>query len=177
MKRRACPAAPIARRERGGNGGDALHRNDAHCSAIRAHLAEKATARAIPCAGGLAKTAPRVKGLEPARARSFSRVGLIFDDGAQALALVADRLEQFLDLVRRKRLAEVITLHFVAIVVAQERHLLVRFDAFGDDPQIELLAQGNHRAGDGPVVLVGGKTVDERFVDLQPRDRERSSAR
>jgi len=51
------------------------------------------------------------------------------------------RFEQFRDRLRSDRLAEVITLHFVAIVLAQKRHLIVGLDALGDDPQIQLLAQ------------------------------------
>lgn len=49
------------------------------------------------------------------------------------------RLEQVLDRLHRDRFAEVITLHFVAIVFAQKRHLIIGLDPLGDDPQIELL--------------------------------------
>jgi len=47
--------------------------------------------------------------------------------------------EQILDLPCWHRLAEVITLHFVAVVRAQEGDLIVSLDTFGNDPQIELL--------------------------------------
>ena len=87
------------------------------------------------------------------------------------------RSEQFFNLLGRKRSAEEVTLHLIAVDVAQKRRLGIGFDAFRDDPQIELLTQGNHRAGDSLVVLVGEKTVDERLVDLQSGDGKRSSAR
>jgi len=38
--------------------------------------------------------------------------------------------------------------HLVAIEVAQKRRLRLGFDAFRDDPKIQRLTQGNHRAGD-----------------------------
>jgi len=41
-----------------------------------------------------------------------------------------------------------ITLHLIGVIFAQERELIVGLDALGDEPQIELLSQGNHGAGD-----------------------------
>jgi len=47
-----------------------------------------------------------------------------------------------------------IALHLVAIVLAQDCHLIVRLDPLGDDPQIELLAGRDHGGGDGLIVTV-----------------------
>ena len=58
------------------------------------------------------------------------------------------RPDQFLDLLRREWPAEMITLHLIGVIFAQERELIVGLDALGDEPQIELLSQGNHGAGD-----------------------------
>jgi hypothetical protein len=51
------------------------------------------------------------------------------------------RPEQFLDRLRCDRFTEVITLHFVAIVFPQKRHLIISLDPLSDDPQIQLLTQ------------------------------------
>lgn len=49
--------------------------------------------------------------------------------------------EHFLDVGGRNRFAEMIALHFIAVVLAQEGHLIVRLDALGNDPQIQILTQ------------------------------------
>jgi hypothetical protein len=66
----------------------------------------------------------------------------------------------------------VVALQLVAVVVAQKGDFLLGLDALGDDPEVELLAERDDRRGDRAVVLVGGKILDERAVDLQPLDRK-----
>ena len=51
------------------------------------------------------------------------------------LAPPARRLEDVPDVPRRERPAEMITLHLIAIVVAQESDLFIRLDALRDDFQ------------------------------------------
>ena len=77
------------------------------------------------------------------------------------------------DLVRRDRPREAESLQLVALVLAQERDLVVVLDALGDDAQIELLAQRDDGGRHGAVVDVGWQPLDERPVDLETRDRER----
>jgi hypothetical protein len=57
------------------------------------------------------------------------------------LAQPARRLEDVPDVPRRQRPAKMITLHLIAIVVAQESDLFIRLDALRDDFQIQLVAQ------------------------------------
>ncbi|MER8929996.1 hypothetical protein NKI34_20440 [Mesorhizobium sp. M0700] len=56
-------------------------------------------------------------------------------------SVFAAAAEQFLDVLRTNRPAEMIALHFVAIVPAQESHLIICLNALGDDPQVEILPQ------------------------------------
>jgi hypothetical protein len=46
------------------------------------------------------------------------------------------------DQIGVQRLAEVVALHLVAVMFAQERHLRFGLDAFGDDFQIEAFFRG-----------------------------------
>jgi hypothetical protein len=80
--------------------------------------------------------------------------------------------KNFLNLLGLDRFAETISLHFIAVIFTQERDLVVRFDALGYDPQIQLLSQRNHRGGDRPVTLTDLKIADEGLVDLQPSHRK-----
>ena len=58
------------------------------------------------------------------------------------------------------------------MVREQERRLLGRFDAFGDDVAAQALAHADHRAHDGGVVRVCGDLVQERLVDFEHVDRK-----
>jgi hypothetical protein len=83
------------------------------------------------------------------------------------------------------RPAEVIALHLLAMMLAQERDLFGRFDAFGDDSQVELLAERYDRGRDSPVVRVLGQVgasaawamAEKAFItSLAPPRRFLSSA-
>ena len=74
-----------------------------------------------------------------------------FEEGAAGPSLTHPRAielglsrhlsEQALNLPRENRFAEMVALHFIAIVFAQERNLRFCFGPLRDDLQIELLAQ------------------------------------
>ena len=62
---------------------------------------------------------------------------------------------------------EPVSLDLVAAVLAQELHLRVCLDAFGDHVQPERTRHRDDRGGDRGVVGSLGKVVDELLVDLQ----------
>ncbi|MNC66495.1 hypothetical protein D3C75_1168930 [compost metagenome] len=76
------------------------------------------------------------------------------------------------ELVGRHRPPEQVTLHFVAIVLAQKLQLLVGFHAFSNHRQVQTVGHGDDCPGDLRVLLAFGQTVDEGAVDLQYIDRE-----
>ena len=73
-------------------------------------------------------------------------------------------------------LREYLTLLEALVLVAaqhlQELELLGGFDAFGDDLEIERVAERDDRAHDRGVVIAGGHFADEGAVDLELVDRE-----
>src|SRR4029079_16422694 len=82
------------------------------------------------------------------------------------------RAEQRRELVRGYGRAEVVTLHLVARAFAQERLLLGRLDAFGDDRQAQGLTHRDDRLGNRAIFRVARDLADEGAVDLQRVDRE-----
>ncbi len=80
--------------------------------------------------------------------------------------------QQMGELECRKRLAEIVTLHFVAMMVPEERHLLLGFDTFGNDLQVEAVSKRYHGAGNGGVVGVGRDIAHERLINLEMVERE-----
>src|SRR5204863_5521283 len=75
-------------------------------------------------------------------------------------------------LFRRKRLAEVVALHFVAASALEECHLVVGFDALGDDFEPQAGRHGEDRLGDRDVARIHRNAPDERRVDLHTDDRQ-----
>ena len=63
-------------------------------------------------------------------------------------------------------------MQLIATQIAQEVHLGMGFDAFGDDFLAQLFAHGDDRLGDGTVVFVFRHAGDEGAVDLQGTDRK-----
>ena len=87
-------------------------------------------------------------------------------------------LQQLGEILRGDGRAEVEALHLVAEPIAQERLLLRRLDAFGDDREAQRLAHRDDRLGDRLVLGVVRHLADERAVDLQAcRSGSASSAR
>ena len=82
------------------------------------------------------------------------------------------RKQQLEIIVRTHRVAEKQTLRVRAIVALQERQLFFRFDAFGNDVQVQPLAHVNDRADNRCIVGVDREVLDERFVDLECVDRK-----
>ena len=76
------------------------------------------------------------------------------------------------ELVCRQGLAAQKSLDLIASVMAQEFQLFLRFHAFGDDIQAELLRHSKDSGADCRIILVGMKILYERAVDLQCIDRK-----
>jgi hypothetical protein len=74
---------------------------------------------------------------------------------------LSHRPKQLLDFPCRHRPAEVITLHFIAIILAQKRHLIFRLYPLCDHSQIELLPERNHRCRHGAIIFVRYEIGDE----------------
>ena len=83
--------------------------------------------------------------------------------------------------VGRHRTAEQVALHFVAVVIAQEAALLFGLDAFGDHPQVELVAErddGHARWPGRPALSARSLTKDLSIFRRADRERlERRQAR
>ena len=58
-------------------------------------------------------------------------------------------------------MTEIVALAFVAIIITQNGNLFDGFHTLGDDPQIELLPQGDHGGRDRLVAIIAGKVIDE----------------
>ena len=83
--------------------------------------------------------------------------------------------QQFGELIGGDRLAEVVSLHLVAAVVAQEDLLFLRLDSFGDNRETQSLAHGDDRLGDGLVFRVVWNIANERAVHLEGMNWKRLS--
>ncbi len=70
----------------------------------------------------------------------------------------------------RHRPPEQIALNFVAAFAAQAGKLILGFDAFGDDGDVETVAKHDDRAHDRVVVRIFRHVADETLVDLEPAD-------
>jgi hypothetical protein len=68
------------------------------------------------------------------------------------------------------RLGEEVALHLVAAVGAQKSELVLGLDAFGYDPEPEVLGEVDDGPGERRAVGVRGYVVDEAAVDLQGVD-------
>ena len=87
-------------------------------------------------------------------------------------ALHALLSQKLADLLSGDRFAEMVALHLIAIVLAEEFHLLRGLDPFRDNPHIERLAQRYDGARDGLIILVSRNVLDKGLVDLEPADWE-----
>ncbi|MDT4821239.1 hypothetical protein FQZ97_544090 [compost metagenome] len=72
----------------------------------------------------------------------------------------------------RQRRRVVIALHLVAAGCAQEAQLPNILHPLGDDPDAEVVADGDHRAHQGGAIGFGDHIVDEAAVDLQLAEGE-----
>ncbi len=93
-------------------------------------------------------------------------------DGVVHLGQHHPQPHQVLDVGRRERPAEEVSLHLVAPVVSQVGQLRGGFDALGDDVEFEAVRHADDSQRDGRLVGLGGDVADERHVDLQLVDRE-----
>ena len=73
---------------------------------------------------------------------------------------------------RHERPTVEVALALLAAHLDQQPRLLGLLDALRDQRQVECLAHGDDRLGDGHVVPVGGGAADERLVDLELVDRQ-----
>jgi hypothetical protein len=74
--------------------------------------------------------------------------------------------------LERLRASEQVALQFVAAAFAQPVQLFFGLHAFGDDAQVQVVAQPDDRGTDRRVVGVVAQVLDEGPVDLQPVDRQ-----
>src|SRR3954468_18466818 len=68
--------------------------------------------------------------------------------------------------------AEQVPLRGVAIAAAEERELLLGFDALGDDTQLQRAGDADDGGYDGGGAVARGQVADEGAVDLYGRDGE-----
>lgn len=67
----------------------------------------------------------------------------------------------------RDRGTEQITLHFVAADCGQQVALCLGLYPLGDDTEVETLAQGDNRLGEGDIAGVLRYVADKRTVDVE----------
>src|SRR4051794_3309384 len=72
----------------------------------------------------------------------------------------------------RLRAADEIALHAIAAFGSEKRQLLPGFDAFGDDRDVEAVAEADHGADDGARLRVEAEIDDEGAIDLDLVERE-----
>jgi hypothetical protein len=82
------------------------------------------------------------------------------------------RIDPGHELRRLERWAVEVALALLAAHRHEQPRLLGLFDALRDECQVECLAHGDDRLGDGRVVAVGGDAAAERLVDLELVDRQ-----
>src|SRR5258706_116272 len=81
--------------------------------------------------------------------------------------------EELLRVLGRDRLADEVALDLVAAVRVEERAVLGRLDALGDDLEVQAVAERDDRLGDEALVRAAARGVaHERSVDLERRDRQ-----
>ena len=72
----------------------------------------------------------------------------------------------------RDRVAHQEALHLVALFVAQEIEMRLRLDAFGQNRDMQVLAEAQDRAHDRRRLMVGAHLVHEGAVELDLVERE-----
>jgi hypothetical protein len=82
--------------------------------------------------------------------------------------------QQHRELLRRHRLAEIITLRLITSVSAKKRQFLQSFDALRNDPQLETPGHADHRFHDGCIVTSIADLTDKRLIDFDGVDRKLS---
>jgi hypothetical protein len=76
------------------------------------------------------------------------------------------------ELLRSEWPAEVVALPLATPLVPKKCELLLRFDAFRDDPMPEAVAHVDHGANKGAAHRIGRDFLHERLIDLQDIDRK-----
>ena len=76
------------------------------------------------------------------------------------------------ELRRAERSTEEIALDIVAILAAQEVHLHLLFDTFGNHAFFQTPRHGDHGADDNSLIRRVGDVADEGTIDLQDIDGE-----
>src|SRR3569832_1260895 len=98
---------------------------------------------------------------------------LLISSAASSILKQGSILDQELgEGVGRQRLAEKISLHFIALKFAQELRLLRGFHAFGNHVQAQALCLRVDGASDGGILVVRQLVFVERAVDLEAVDRK-----
>src|SRR6185369_10159810 len=85
---------------------------------------------------------------------------------------VGFREQHLAEPLRVDRVAEQMPLRIVAAVLAQELELLLGFDAFRDDLELEAMRHLDDRIDDCRVIAIDRDVADERAIDLQRADRK-----
>src|SRR5580704_782610 len=80
--------------------------------------------------------------------------------------------EQFCELCRRRRPAEIVSLGLVALVSLQKCQLFLRFDALRHYSQPKASAHADYTRDDGRLVRCAGNLANKRLVDFERIDRE-----
>jgi hypothetical protein len=114
---------------------------------------------------------PCRQGVQPGILRSPSAVeedALNFDEDFFGDA----GCQQFSEFCGRQWPAEVVALRFVAYVILQKKHFLLRFHALGHCPKLHVASHADDGGDDRGFIRGSGDLTDGWLVDFQRTDRK-----